>query len=162
MLIEGDVAINFTLKDSEGKNISLSHFKGKKVVLYFYPKDGTTGCTKEALGFSLVYDEILKRGAVIIGISPDGQSSHQRFKSKYGLPFMLVSDEDHRISEAYGAWGIKKLYGKSYMGIIRTTFIIDENGMIIKVFPKVSPDEHGTEVLKYLDHDKGTQIGKNI
>jgi peroxiredoxin Q/BCP len=150
MLKSGDSAIDFTLTGSEGESVSLSQFKGKKVVLYFYPKDDTPGCTTEACGFRDVYDYILETGAVVIGISPDGQVSHKKFREKFGLPFYLLSDEEHKVAESYGAWGEKKMYGKSYMGILRSTFIIDENGVVIKVYPKVTPDGHGDEVLKVL------------
>lgn len=150
MLKENDKAYKFTLPDSEGNDISLSSFEGKKVVLYFYPKDNTPGCTKEACSFRDVYDDILKVGAVIIGVSPDSTTSHGKFKRKFGLPFYLVSDYDHSVAEAYGSWGEKKMYGKTYMGIIRSTFVIDENGIIIKAFPKVSPEGHGQEILNIL------------
>jgi len=150
MLKPGDIAADFTLKDSSGKDISLSEFKGKKVVLYFYPKDNTPGCTKEACSFRDVYDLMLAEGAVVLGISADSEASHKRFRDRYGLPFYLLSDADHKIAEAYGAWGEKKLYGKTYMGIIRSTFIIDEQGKVLKVFPKVKPEKHGEEVLNTL------------
>lgn len=150
MLKEKDTAINFTLPDAEGNNISLSDFKGKRVVLYFYPKDNTPGCNKEACSFRDVYDDILDAGAVVIGISPDSSVSHEKFKNKFGLPFYLLSDADHKVSETYGAWGEKKLYGKAYMGILRITFVINDSGIIEKVFSKVSPEGHGEEVLKYL------------
>ena len=153
MLKNGDKAIDFTLPDSEGKNVSLSDFRGRKVVLYFYPRDNTPGCTKEACGFRDVYDYILETGAVVIGVSPDGQSSHKKFAGKFGLPFHLLSDEEHRVAESYGSWGEKKMYGKTSMGIIRSTFIIDEEGTIIRVFPKVSPEGHAEEVLKILQED---------
>ena len=150
MLKEKDKAIDFNLTDAEGNKVSLKSFEGKKVVLYFYPKDNTPGCTKEACSFRDIYDDILDTGAVVIGISPDNEASHQKFKSNFGLPFFLLSDPGHTVAEAYGAWGEKKMYGKSYMGIIRSTFIIDEKGIVIKVFPKVSPEGHGNEVLRYL------------
>ncbi len=150
MLKQGDRAIDFTLTDSEGKEVSLKEFKNKKVVLYFYPKDDTPGCTKEACGFRDIYDYILAEGAVVIGISPDDKDSHLRFKGKYNLPFYLLSDPGHMIAESYGAWGEKKLYGKTYMGILRSTFIIDGNGVIARVYPKVTPEGHGDEVLDAL------------
>lgn len=150
MLKQGDIAPDFLIKDSNGKEVSLSEFRGKKVVLYFYPKDNTPGCTKEACSFRDVYDLILAEGAVVLGISADGEASHQRFRERYGLPFYLLSDIGHSVAEAYGAWGEKKLYGKTYMGIIRSTFIIDERANIIKVFPKVKPEKHGEEVLNAL------------
>jgi len=151
MLETGKKAIAFKLNNHEGKPIGPGDFQGKKVVLYFYPKDNTSGCTIEAEGFRDVYDEILEKGAVVLGVSPDAQKSHENFRSKYNLPFHLLSDEDHSVAEAYGAWGEKKMYGKSYMGIIRSTFIIDESGKISHVFPKVSPNEHAKEILKALD-----------
>jgi len=150
MIKEGSKAPQFTLKDDTGSSIRLSDFKGKKVVLYFYPRDNTPGCTKEACGFRDVYDEIMARGAVVMGISTDSAESHQKFKLKFGLPFYLLVDKDHKIAEKYGAWGEKKMYGKTSEGLIRSTFIIDENGKVIKVFPKVKPDEHAREVLEII------------
>lgn len=150
MLKAGEKAIDFKLITAEHKEVGLSDFKGKKVVLYFYPKDDTSGCTREACGFRDVYDYILEAGAVVIGISPDGEKSHDKFRNKYNLPFYLLSDEDHKVAELYGVWGEKKMYGKAYMGIIRSTFIIDEEMTIQKVFPKVSPEKHAEEVLDLL------------
>ena len=150
MLEVGNNAIDFKLKDSNGIEISLSDYKGKKIVLYFYPKDNTPGCTKEACSFRDLYKEILEKDAVIIGISPDNEKAHKKFAEKYELPFHLLCDEDHTVAEQYGAWGMKKMYGKEYMGIIRATFIINEDFVIDKVFPKVSPEKHGEEVLEYL------------
>ena len=150
MLKEGDQAPNFTLKNEQDQDITLGDFKGKKTVLYFYPKDNTPGCTKEACSFRDVYDDILEAKAVVIGISTDNANSHQKFKDKHNLPFYLLSDLDHSVIESYGAWQKKSMFGKTYMGIARTTFIIDEKGIIIKTFPKVKPDEHGEEVLKIL------------
>lgn len=150
MLKQGDKAIDFVLKDSEGNNIKLSGFENKKIVLYFYPKDDTPGCTKEACSFRDVHEEILEAGAVVVGISPDGQAKHKKFKEKYNLPFFLLSDEEHKVAESYGAWGEKKMYGKTYMGIIRSTFIIGEDFTILKAYPKVSPATHGDEILKAL------------
>jgi peroxiredoxin Q/BCP len=150
MLKEKDKAVGFSLPDADGNIIKLSDFIGKKIVVYFYPKDNTPGCTKEACSFRDVYDDILEAGAAVIGISPDSSKSHEKFRKRFNLPFYLLSDTGHSIAEAYGAWGEKKMYGRSYKGIIRSTFIIDENGIIIKVFPKVSPEGHGDEVLKIL------------
>ncbi len=150
MLNAGEKAVDFTLKDNNGKATSLSDFIGKKIVLYFYPKDDTPGCTKEACSFRDVYDEILEAGGVVLGVSPDGQASHSSFKEKFGLPFHLLSDEDHKVAEAYGAWGEKTMYGKTYMGVLRSTFIIGEDLIIKKVFPKVSPEGHGEEILQAL------------
>ena len=150
MLSEGDKAPNFSLKSEQDQEITLDDFKGKKVVLYFYPKDDTPGCTKEACSFRDVYDEILEANAIVIGISKDNASSHLKFRDKHNLPFYLLRDPDHNVIESYGAWQEKKMFGKTYMGITRLTFIIDENGTIIKTYPKVKPDEHGEEVLKVL------------
>lgn len=150
MLKEGDVAPGFTLLNDAGEEISLGDFRGKKVVLYFYPRDNTPGCTKEACSFRDDYSLFLMKGAVVLGVSPDGQRSHQRFKTKFNLPFHLLSDPDHRVAEMYGAWGEKKMFGKMYEGIIRSTFVIDEEGSIIKVFPKVKPADHAKEVLAVL------------
>ena len=150
MLKEGDIAPDFSLISDEGKDIKLSDFRGKKVVLYFYPKDNTPGCTKEACSFRDVYNDILLKGAVVIGISIDPPKSHKKFKEKFVLPFYLLSDPDHKVIEMYGQWVKKSMYGKEYFGTNRTTFIIDENGKIIKIFDKVKPDEHGKEVLNLL------------
>ncbi|MBN1623078.1 MAG: thioredoxin-dependent thiol peroxidase [Clostridia bacterium] len=151
MIAKGKKAIDFKLKNHEGKTVGLEEFKGKKVVLYFYPKDNTSGCTIEAEGFRDVYDEILAKGAVVLGVSPDAQKSHEDFREKFNLPFHLLSDEDHSVAEAYGAWGEKKMYGKAYMGILRSTFIIDEKGVVTHVFPKVSPKDHAKEILEALE-----------
>ncbi|MBU3113498.1 thioredoxin-dependent thiol peroxidase [Clostridium lacusfryxellense] len=150
MIKEGDLAPNFTLKNEQDQAITLGDFKGKKVVLYFYPKDNTPGCTKEACSFRDVYDDILDAGAVVIGVSKDSSSLHKKFKEKHNLPFYLLSDPDHNVIESYGSWQEKKMFGKTSMGIVRSTFIIDENGIIIKTYEKVKPDQHGEEVLKIL------------
>jgi thioredoxin-dependent peroxiredoxin len=150
MIEEGVKAPDFTLHDDNGTEVSLSQFAGKKVVLYFYPKDNTPGCTKEACSFRDNYDEILAKGAVVLGVSADSRKSHASFKNKFELPFYLLSDPDHTAIKSYGAWGEKKMYGKTYEGIIRATVIIDENGTVSKVFPKVKPAEHAEEVLGYL------------
>jgi peroxiredoxin Q/BCP len=147
---EGGKAPAFSLKDDKGKTVKLSDFKGKKVVLYFYPKDNTSGCTKEACGFRDVYDDILAKGAVVLGVSPDSASSHGKFREKHGLPFYLLADEEHKAAEAYGVWSEKSLYGRKYFGIVRSTFIINEKGVIVKVFPKVKPEGHGEEILKLI------------
>jgi peroxiredoxin Q/BCP len=148
MLTAGTKAPDFTLKDDKGNLISLSQFKGKKVVIYFYPKDNTPGCTKEACAFRDIYDILLEKGAVVVGISADSENSHAKFKQKYNLPFYLLSDPDKNVIKEYGAWGEKKLYGNSFLGIIRSTFLVDEKGIISKVFPKVTPKDHAQEVLK--------------
>ena len=150
MIDINDKAINFKLNDTDGKEISLDSFKRKRIVLYFYPKDNTPGCTIEANGFKDVYDAILETESVVVGISPDGKDSHCRFRDEFGLPFYLLSDIDHKGAEAYGAWGEKSMYGKKYMGIIRSTFIINEKQVISHVFPKVSPKTHADEILKVL------------
>jgi len=150
MLEEGTTAPNFTLPADGGGEVTLSDYRGKKVVLYFYPKDNTPGCTTEACNFRDDYAEIVAAGAAVLGVSPDPVKSHDKFKSKFQLPFALLSDTDHQVAEAYGAWGEKKMYGKTYEGILRSTFIIDEAGQIIKVFPKVKPKDHSQEVLEVL------------
>ncbi|HOV28361.1 MAG TPA: thioredoxin-dependent thiol peroxidase [Pseudobacteroides sp.] len=156
MIEAGSKAAEFTLKDEHGNDVSLANFKGKTVVLYFYPKDNTSGCTKQACSFRDVYDDILETGAVVIGISPDKPATHKKFKEKHNLPFYLLCDEEHRVAESYGAWGEKKMCGRTYMGIIRSTFIIDEDMTVIKVYPKVTPEGHGEEILKFL-REKGRQ-----
>ena len=150
MLQEGTMAPDFRLTSDGGAEVSLSDYRGQKVVLYFYPKDDTPGCTAEACSFRDAHADLVAAGAAVLGVSPDTARSHDKFKAKYNLPFALLSDADHRVAEAYGAWGEKKMYGKSYMGILRSTFIIDEQGKIAKVFPKVTPKDHSQEVLDYL------------
>lgn len=150
MLTEGANALDFTLKNVDGEEIALSNFKGKKVVLYFYPKDDTPGCTKQACSFRDWYDDILDKGAVVIGVSPDNNESHVKFKEKFNLPFFLLSDNEHEVAQMYGAWGEKNVYGKKSIGMLRTTFIIDEEGKIIKVFKKIDTKNHGEDVLKYI------------
>ena len=150
MLQEGMQAPAFMLADKDGKMVSLSGFLGKKVVLYFYPKDNTPGCTRQACAFAAAYSEFEKKNAVVIGISKDSVSSHEKFAEKYNLPFILLSDSDLQAIQAYGVWQEKKLYGKTSMGTVRTTFIIDEQGRIIKVMPKVKPDTNAAEVLEIM------------
>ncbi len=150
MLQEGTIAPDFTLLADGGGDVTLSEYRGRKVVLYFYPKDNTSGCTTEACNFRDDHSEITAAGAVVLGVSPDSVKSHGGFKLKYSLPFALLSDPDHQVAELYGAWGEKQMYGKAYMGIIRSTFVIDEEGKIIKVFPKVSVKNHSQEVLEVL------------
>ena len=150
MLQKGMQAPAFMLADKDGKMVSLSDFLGKKVVLYFYPKDNTPGCTRQACAFACAYSEFEKKNAVIIGISKDSVSSHEKFAEKYNLPFILLSDPELQAIQAYGVWQEKKLYGKTSMGVVRTTFIIDEQGKIIKVMPKVKPDTNAAEVLDIL------------
>jgi thioredoxin-dependent peroxiredoxin len=150
MLTIGQAAVDFTLPNEEDKPITLSGFLGKKAVVYFYPKDNTPGCTLEACSFRDAFDDFLAAGAVVLGISPDSAASHVNFRKRYGLPFYLLSDTDHRVAEAYGAWGEKNMYGRKSMGVIRSTFIVDEAGNIIKVFAKVKPEGHAAEVLKAI------------
>jgi peroxiredoxin Q/BCP len=153
MLTKGMKAPEITLRDEKGNEVTLSQFKGKKVVVYFYPKDDTPGCTTEACSFRDSFDALLAKGAVLIGISADSPESHARFKKKYSLPFYLLSDPEKEVIKAYGAWAEKKLYGKSFLGIIRSTFIIDEQGIISYVFPKVTPADHGEQVLQALENE---------
>ncbi len=150
-LKEGDPAPDFVLPDENGHKVKLSDFRGKRVILYFYPKDNTSGCTKEAIEFRDLHDDFLAKNAVILGISKDGQKSHQNFKAKYDLPFQLLSDESTEVQQAYGVWQEKSMYGRKYMGTVRSTFLIDENGMIRKIWPKVKVTGHASEVLKALD-----------
>ena len=150
MLQEGMQAPAFMLADKDGKMVSLSDFLGKKVVLYFYPKDNTPGCTRQACAFAAAYSEFEKKNAIVIGISKDSSSSHEKFAEKYNLPFVLLSDPELHAIQAYGVWQEKKLYGKTSMGVVRTTFIIDEQGKIMKVMPKVKPDTNAAEVLEIL------------
>ncbi|MBQ8475333.1 MAG: thioredoxin-dependent thiol peroxidase [Clostridia bacterium] len=150
MLKAGEKAPDFTLQDKNGNNVSLSNFLGKKVVVYFYPKDNTPGCTRQACAFAAAYDGFKEKNVEVIGISRDSVASHVKFAEKHGLPFVLLSDPELKAIEAYGVWQEKKLYGKVSMGVVRTTFIIDENGMIEKVMPKVKPDTNAAEILAEL------------
>jgi thioredoxin-dependent peroxiredoxin len=147
MNLENTVAPDFKLNDFEGKEIKLSDYFGESVVLYFYPKDDTPDCTTEACNFRDDYSVYKEQSIKIIGISPDSVKSHDKFKSKYSLPFTLLSDEGHKVCELYGVWGKKKNFGKEYFGVIRSTFLIDQNGKIIKVFSGVKPKNHSREVL---------------
>jgi peroxiredoxin Q/BCP len=146
----GDKAPDFSIPDQDGKNVGLKDFKGKQVVLYFYPKDDTPGCTKEACDFRDSEAQILRTGAVILGVSLDGKESHQKFIKKYGLPFPLLSDEDATVSKAYGVYKEKNMYGKKHWGIERSTFVIDTTGKVKAVFRKVKVDGHVDEVLTAL------------
>ncbi len=146
----GQKAPDFTVIDDKGEKVKLADLKGKKVVLYFYPKDDTPGCTKEACAFRDGIDKIKKRGAVVLGVSADSVESHKKFKSKFDLNFPLLADTEKKMIEAYGVWKEKSMYGKKYMGIERTTFVIDENGKIAQIFPKVKVDQHYDEVLEAL------------
>ena len=150
MLEAGIKAPNFTLPDKDGNPISLSDFLGKKVVLYFYPKDNTPGCTRQACAFAAAYEGFKSRNVVVIGISKDSVASHLKFAQKHDLPFILLSDPELQAIQAYGVWQEKKLYGKVSMGVVRSTFIIDEQGQIEKVMPKVKPDTNAAEILAYL------------
>ncbi len=150
MIQEGQKAPDFTLSSDDGRSVSLSDFKGKTVVVYFYPKDDTPGCTREACGFRDVYDQILAKGAVVLGISADSVKSHEKFKAKYDLPFHLLSDPEKTVIKGFGAWGIKKMYGKEYEGLIRSTFVVGPDAVVLKSFPKVKPAEHAAEILELL------------
>lgn len=150
MLEAGTKAPAFTLPDQNGASVSLSDFAGKKVVLYFYPRDNTPGCTRQACAFAAAYGEFQNLDAVVIGVSKDSTASHQKFAEKHGLPFLLLSDPELSAIQAYGVWQEKKNYGKVSMGVVRSTFIIDEAGVIEKVMPKVKPDTNAAEILDYL------------
>ena len=147
----GDVAPAFEAVTDQGTTVRLSDYLGKRVVLYFYPKDDTSGCTKQACGFRDSYPMIEEKNAVVLGVSPDGVESHQKFKTKYDLPFTLLVDEDHAISEAYGVWGEKSMYGNTYMGIIRSHFVIDETGKLVDVQYKISPQNSVTAALNTIE-----------
>jgi len=150
MLQPGAIAPDFTLPNQDGVPVSLRDFRGKQVVLYFYPKDNTPGCTRQACAFAGAYGEFAALDAVVIGISKDSSASHQRFAEKYSLPFLLLADPELTAIQAYGVWQEKKLYGKVSMGVVRTTFLIDREGRIQKVMPKVKPDTNAAEVLACL------------
>mgnify|MGYP003922874639 CR=1 FL=1 len=146
----GDMAPDFTAVADTGETVRLSDFRGKRVVLYFYPKDDTPGCTAQACGFRDRFAVLADKNAVVLGISPDSVASHQKFKAKYHLPFLLLADEDHSIAERYGVWGERKLYGKTFMGIQRSHFVIDEAGRIVDIQYKVKPEESVTKALAVL------------
>lgn len=150
MLKPGDKAPTFSLASDGGATIALKDLKGKKVVLYFYPKDDTSGCTTEACEFRDNWRAVQAAGAIVLGVSPDSVASHDKFKAKFKLPFSLLADPDHAVAQAYGAWGEKSMYGRKYQGILRSTFVIDESGRIATVFPKVKPKGHAAEVLAAL------------
>jgi peroxiredoxin Q/BCP len=147
---EGKAAPDFELATDTGEKVKLSDLRGKQVVLYFYPKDDTPGCTTQACGIRDAYGEFEQSGAVVLGISPDDTDSHEKFKQKYSLPFTLLADDGHKVAETYGVWGERKNYGKTYMGIERSTFVIDENGTVKKVMRRVKPDTHADKVLDVL------------
>lgn len=143
-------APDFTLPDQNGEPHSLSDYKGQKVVLYFYPKDMTSGCTKQACAFGELYPQFREKGAVVLGVSKDTVKSHKKFEEKYGLPFTILSDPETKVIQAYDVWKEKKMYGKTYMGVVRSTYLIDENGIIIKAFGKVKPAENPAQMLAEL------------
>lgn len=154
MLEEKITAPDFTLTDKDGNQVSLSDFRGKKVVLYFYPKDNTPGCTRQACAFAAAYNDFCSENIQVIGISKDSEASHRKFAEKYNLPFILLSDPELEVIKKYDVWAEKKLYGKLSFGVVRSTYIIDENGVIEKAMPKVKPDTNAAEILAYLRDNK--------
>jgi thioredoxin-dependent peroxiredoxin len=150
MVTEGQEAPDFELTSDSGERVRLSQFRGRPVVLYFYPKDDTPGCTAQACGIRDSYEDFEKNGAVVLGVSPDEESSHVKFKQKYGLPFTLLADPEHEVADEYGVWGERKYMGKTYWGVERSTFLIDENGRVSKVMRRVKPDSHAEQVLAAL------------
>ena len=155
-LKEGDVAPEFTATTNGGGKVSLSDFKGKNVILYFYPRDDTPGCTKEACAFRDNDAAFRNADAAVWGLSPQGPASKAAFRAKYGLPFTLLADEDHAVADAYGAWGEKTNYGKTYWGILRASFLVGADGRVVRVWPKVNPEGHASEVLAALDDARAT------
>ena len=149
-IASGIPAPEFSLQDETGTIRSLAEYRGQPIILYFYPKDDTPGCTKEACNFRDDYSQYVQAGVTILGVSPDSSASHAKFKTKYGLPFPLLADEGHKVCELYRVWGTKKNYGREYQGVFRTTFVIDEKGKILRVFENVKPAEHSAEVLAEL------------
>jgi thioredoxin-dependent peroxiredoxin len=150
ILSAGEQAPAFELLDNEGNLHKLSDYKGQTIVVYFYPRDDTPGCTKEACSFRDAYADFREAGVEVIGISPDNEGSHSKFINKYQLPFVLLSDPDHKVCDAFGAWGLKKMYGREYEGVFRTTFVIDPDGVIKHVFENVKPADHSQEVLEVV------------
>ena len=150
MVEEGKPAPDFELTSDEGQTVRLSELRGQPVVVYFYPRDDTPGCTAQACGIRDNYEAFGERGAVVLGISPDDESSHVKFKQKYGLPFTLLADPDHRVADDYGVWGERSMYGKTYHGIERSTFVIDAEGNVAKIMRRVKPDTHAQQVLEAL------------
>lgn len=150
MLEQGTKAPDFTLMDQQGQSVSLSDFRGQKVVLYFYPRDNTPGCTKQACAFASVWEQFQQLGVPVLGVSKDSVASHQKFAEKYQLPFILLSDPELTVLNAYGVWQEKKLYGKVSMGVVRSTYLISEEGLIEKVWPKVKPEQNAGEILEWL------------
>jgi peroxiredoxin Q/BCP len=159
---EGQIAPDFTLQADEGNPVSLRNFRGKKIVLYFYPKDETPGCTTEALGFKEAVEDFEKEGAVILGVSKDSIVSHRKFKEKHSLPFILLSDPEAEVLRLYGVWKQKSLYGRSFMGTERTTFLIDEKGLVKKVYCKVKPKDHAQTCLLDLKANLSLDELKNL
>ena len=151
-LKEGDLAPAIKAADQSGELITLEEYRGKKIVLYFYPKDNTPGCTAESCDLRDNYSQFIEKGFEVIGVSADSEKSHQKFISKYNLPFRLISDEDKKVLQDYNAWGEKKLYGKSYMGVLRKTYIIDEKGYVEKIIEKVKTKEHSRQIFSELSH----------
>ena len=151
MINEGDQAPDFTLRSDAGTDVTLSSLRGRPVVLYFYPRDNTPGCTTQACGIRDAYGEFERAGAVVLGVSPDNERSHVKFKNKYELPFALLADTDHAVAEQYGVWGEKKFAGKSYTGVFRSTFVIDADGTVKKVMHNVKPATHADDVLAALE-----------
>ncbi len=152
MVKVGEKAPDFTLQDAEGSQVSLADFNGKKVVLYFYPKDDTPGCTKESCDFRDTREDFAKVGAIIIGVSPDGVESHKKFRDKYDLPFTLLADPERKAIEAFGVWKEKSMYGKKYMGVERSTFVIDEDGILVDEERKVKVDDHAAKVFERVEN----------
>ena len=150
MIEAGTEAPDFELASDEGSAVRLSDLRGKPVVLYYYPKDDTPGCTAQACGIRDAWGEFERAGAVVLGVSPDGEASHATFKAKYDLPFTLLADTDHAVADTYGVWGEKSYAGKTYMGVLRSTFVIDADGTVAKAFPNVKPAEHADQVLEAL------------
>ncbi len=150
VLKEGDKAPNFTGKNQDGKEITLSDYLGKKVILYFYPKDNTPGCTAESCNLNDNYSDLTEKGFEVIGVSPDSEASHQKFIAKFGFKFDLIADTEHQILELYNAWGLKKMYGREYMGVLRTTYIINEEGIIEKIIGKVQTKDHTNQIFTEL------------
>ena len=153
MIAEGQEAPDFELMSDAGETVKLSELRGKPVVLYFYPRDDTPGCTTQACGIRDAYGEFERAGAVVLGVSPDNERSHVKFREKYELPFSLLADTEHAVADRYGVWGEKKFMGKKYMGVSRSTFVIDESGKVKKVFEKVTPATHADDVLAALASD---------
>ncbi|WP_276931037.1 thioredoxin-dependent thiol peroxidase [Dubosiella newyorkensis] len=151
MLEVGTKAPDFTLQDQDGKDVSLSDSKGKKVILYFYPKDNTSGCTKQACAFKELYPDFMEKDAIVLGVSKDSVASHKKFQQKYQPPFELVSDPEHKVIEQYDVWKEKSMYGKKYMGIVRSTYLIDEEGNIEKALEKVKPQQNPEQMLKLVE-----------